>query len=300
MSTSNLRDRDFGATLGTRLGWSVISPAAIIVLVFFVTPILYFLKFSLETPSQTQISTPTLTFENFQEFFASAYYVHTLIRTIIIAVCSTLFALILALPVANLITRSGPRVKSLLIIATVFPLLVGNVVRSIGWVALLGYDGVVNNVLLDLGFISEPLSLLHTPVTVGIAISSVVLPIMVLTLQASMESIAPSSEQAALSLGARPARVFRQITFPQMMPGVVAGTSLVFVLCINSYATPLLVGGSQVPMLAPAIYSAITTTNNWPFGAAMATILLVVCLTVVMLYGRLVGRAFDAWRKETR
>lgn len=300
MVSSKVRSRDVGATIGTRLGWSIISPAGIIVLVFFVAPILYFLRFSLETPSRTQIAVPEFTFDNFGEFFASPYYVQTLLRTIIIALCATILTLLLALPVAILITRSKPRLKSVLIIATVFPLLVGNVVRSIGWAALLGYNGAVNSALVKLGIIDTPLSLLHTPITVGIAISSVVIPIMVLTLQASMESIAPATEQAALSLGARPMRVFRQITFPQMMPGVIAGTSLVFVLCINSYATPILVGGSQVPMLAPAIYNAITQSNNWPFGAAMAVILLVVCLTVVILYGWLISRIFEVWRKESR
>lgn len=295
-----MKKQDVGATMERRLGWAIISPAAIIVLVFFVAPVLYFLRFGFETPSQTQIAVPGFTLDNFGDFFESTYYVDTLIRTIIIAACSTVLCLILALPVANLITRSGRKTKALLIIATVFPLLVGNVVRSIGWVALLGYDGAVNSVFVGLGIVDEPLELLHSPVTVGLAISSVVLPIMVLTLQASMESISPATEQAALSLGARPMQVFRQITFPQMMPGVIAGTSLVFVLCMNSYATPLLVGGSQVPMLAPAIYSAITTTNNWPFGAAMAAILLVVCLTVIVLYGRLLSRIFESWRKESR
>lgn len=295
-----MKKKDVGATVERKIGWAIIAPAAIIVLVFFVAPVLYFLRFGFETPSQTQISIPGFTFDNFGDFFESSFYVGTLVRTIIIALCSTVLCLVLALPVANLITRSSRRVKSLLIIATVFPLLVGNVVRSIGWVALLGYDGAVNSALIALGVVDEPLELLHSPVTVGIAITSVVLPIMVLTLQASMEAVSPATEQAALSLGARPMRVFRQITFPQMMPGVIAGTSLVFVLCMNSYATPLLVGGSQVPMLAPAIYSAITTSNNWPFGAAMATILLVVCVTVIVLYGRLLSRIFDAWRKESR
>ncbi|MCW4456840.1 ABC transporter permease [Microbacterium sp. MPKO10] len=300
MVAKEMNKQDVGATVERKVGWAVITPAAIIVLVFFITPVLYFLRIGFETPSQSQISVPGFTLNNFGEFFQSAFYVHTLIRTVLIALCSTALCLVLALPVANLITRSSRKVKSLLIIATVFPLLVGNVVRSIGWVALLGYDGAVNSILIALGVVEEPLELLHSPVTVGIAITSVVLPIMVLTLQASMEAVSPATEQAALSLGAPPMRVFRQITFPQMMPGVVAGTSLVFVLCMNSYATPLLIGGSQVPMLAPAIYSAITTTNNWPFGAAMATTLLVVCLTVIVLYGRLLSRIFETWRKEPR
>lgn len=289
-----------GDTLTRRSGWAVISPAAIIVLIFFVVPIVYFLRFSFETPSTTEFAVPTFTVKNFGDFFSSSYYVHTLIRTLVIAVAATALTLVLAIPVAHLIVLCGPKLKSAMIIATVFPLLVGNVVRSIGWVAILGYNGVVNTVLLKLHLITAPLQMLHSPVTVGIAISSVVVPIMVLTLQASMEALDPATERAALSLGSRPFRTFVTVTMPQIIPGIIAGTSLVFVLCLNSYSTPLLVGGSQVPMLAPAIYTAITTNNNWPFGAAMAAILLVLCLIVVVLYGWLVRRLFEAWRKETR
>ena len=297
-ASANRKKGVVGTVLTRRSGWVVISPAAIIVLIFFVAPIGYFLRFSFEMPSSTEFAIPTFTVENFGDFFASAFYVHTLIRTLVIAVASTVLTLLLAVPVARLIVMSGPKMKSALIIATVFPLLVGNVVRSIGWVALLGYNGVVNTVLLEVHLISEPLSLLHSPVTVGLAISSVVVPIMVLTLQASMEAVDPAAERAAQSLGSRPLRAFMTVTIPQIMPGIIAGTSLVFVLCLNSYATPLLVGGSQVPMLAPQIYSAITTNNNWPFGAAMAAILLTLCVVVVVLYGWLVRRLFETWRKE--
>ncbi len=300
MARTDARGVGTGDTLTRRTGWAVISPAAIVVLVFFVGPVVYFLRFSFETPSATEFAIPTFTVKNFSDFFTDSYYVHTLIRTLLIAVASTLLTLVLAVPVARLIATCGPKMKSVLIIATVFPLLVGNVVRSIGWVAILGYNGVVNTVLVRAHLIDDPVDLLHSPITVGIAISSVVVPIMVLTLQASMEALDPAVERAALSLGSRRFRAFVTVTLPQIVPGIIAGTSLVFVLCLNAYATPLLVGGSQVPMLAPEIYSSITTNNNWPFGAAMAAILLVLCLVVVVLYGWLVRRWFEGWRRESR
>lgn len=300
MPRTNGRALAAGDTLTRRAGWAVISPAAIVVLIFFVGPIVYFLRFSFETPSATEFAIPTFTVQNFSDFFTDSYYVRTLIRTLLIAIASTAVTLVLAVPVARLIVTCGPRMKSVLIIATVFPLLVGNVVRSIGWVAILGYNGVVNTLLVKFHLASAPLDLLHSPVTVGVAISSVVVPIMVLTLQASLEAVDPATERAALSLGSRHFRAFRTVTLPQIVPGIIAGTSLVFVLCLNAYATPLLVGGSQVPMLAPEIYSSITTDNNWPFGAAMASVLLVLCLLVVVLYGSLARRLFEAWRKESR
>lgn len=279
-----------------RIGWLLVVPAAVLTVVFFVAPLLYFLRFSFGRPSQTAFAEPVFTLENFIRFFASDYHLGALLRTLLVAAASTLLALLLALPVAYLITKISGRAKALLIIATVFPLLVGNVVRSIGWVALLGYTGVVNTVLTGIGLLAEPAELLRTSTTVTVAITSVVLPLMVLTLQASLESVDPATERAALDLGAPPLRAFRQVVLPQILPGITAGTSLVFVLCINAYATPRLVGGAQVPMLAPVIYDTLTADNNWPFGASMAALLLVASLAVTMVYGWLLRRQFEAWR----
>jgi putative spermidine/putrescine transport system permease protein len=279
-----------------RTGWLLVMPAAVVTVVFFVAPLVYFLRFSFERPSRTAFSEPVFTLENFARFFASPFHVGALTRTLLVAAAATVLALLLALPVAYLITKASARTKALLIILTVFPLLVGNVVRSIGWVALLGYSGVVNTVLTAVGLLDAPVELLRTATTVTVAITSVVLPLMVLTLQASLESVDPNTERAALDLGARPLRVFRQIVLPQIVPGIAAGTSLVFVLCINAYATPRLVGGAQVPMLAPVVYDTISSDNNWPFGASMAALMLVVSLAVVLLYGRLLRRQFEGWR----
>jgi putative spermidine/putrescine transport system permease protein len=283
-------------TLDRRTGWLLVMPAAVITVVFFVAPLVYFLRFSFERPSRTAFSEPVFTLENFARFFASPFHVGALTRTLLVAAAATVLALLLALPVAYLITKASARTKALLIILTVFPLLVGNVVRSIGWVALLGYSGVVNTVLTAVGLLDAPIELLRTATTVTVAITSVVLPLMVLTLQASLESVDPNTERAALDLGARPLRVFRQIVLPQIVPGIAAGTSLVFVLCINAYATPRLVGGAQVPMLAPVVYDTISSDNNWPFGASMAALMLVVSLAVVLLYGGLLRRQFEGWR----
>jgi putative spermidine/putrescine transport system permease protein len=250
-----------------------------------------------ERPSPTSFSEPDFSLENFAHFFSSGYHTGAMWRTLVVAFASTLIALVLALPVAYVIARSRPSVKALLIILTVFPLLVGNVVRSIGWVTVFGYSGVVNTVGVRTGLLAEPVDLLHTAPTVTVAISSVVLPLMVLTLYASLESVDTSTELAAADLGARPARAFRQVVLPQIVPGILAGTTLVFVLCVNAYATPRLVGGAQVAMMAPVIYDTIAADNNWPFGASMAVLLLLVTLTVVVVYGTLLRRQLEGWRR---
>lgn len=283
--------------LERRYGWLLVAPAVLLTVLFFVLPIGYFLRFSLMRPSRQELAEPAFTFGSFGDFFGNSFYREILIRTVLIALAATVLALALALPVAYWITKSGGWMKGTLIILTVFPLLVGNVVRSIGWVAIFGYSGVINSVLTKANIVDEPIDMLHSEITVTVAIASVVLPIMVLTLYASMESVDPATERAALSLGARPVRAFRQVVLPQIVPGIVAGTSLVFVLCMNAYSTPLLVGGGQVQMLAPQIYSTITADNNWPFGASMAVLLLAVSLTVIICYGWLLRRQFEGWRR---
>lgn len=285
--------------LDRRFGWLLIGPAVLTTLVFFVLPIGYFLRFSFMKPSLREMAEESFTVGSFVRFFESSYYVGTLVRTLVIALVATIVALVLALPVAYWISKSSGWVKGVLIVATVFPLLVGNVVRSIGWVAIFGYSGVVSNVLAKTGLTDGPIDMLHSPVTVTVAIASVVLPIMVLTLYASLEAVDPATERAALSLGATPLRAFRQVVLPQVIPGIIAATSLVFVLCMNSYSTPLLIGGSQVPMLAPEIYAAITNDNNWPFGASMAVLLLIASLIVVIFYGWLLRRQFEGWRRAS-
>jgi putative spermidine/putrescine transport system permease protein len=291
---------DFGATLPRRYGRAAAAPAVIAVVLFFIAPLVYFLRYSLQTPTQAGFANPTFTFENFAQFFSDPYYTAALLRTVIIAAAATVLTLILALPAARMISKSSSRAKSWLIIGAVFPLLVGSVIRSIGWVALLGYSGVVNSALTATGIIKAPIQMLQSPITVTIAIASVVLPVMILVLQSSMESVAPATERAAMSLGARPTRVFWQVTVPQIVPGIITGTTLTFVMCLNAYATPLLVGSNRVPMLAPIIYSSITVSNNWPFGAVVATILLVLCLATVVLVGWFLRSTLDSWRKAER
>jgi putative spermidine/putrescine transport system permease protein len=301
-STAEARDgtvgntTDLGATLSRRAGRAAIAPATIAVIIFFLAPLLYFLRYSLETPTQAGFAKPTFSLDSFVTLFTQSYYTDAIVRTIVIALCSTLLTLILALPTAYMVAKSGPRAKSWLIIGCVFPLLVGSVIRSIGWAALLGYTGLVNKVLTVTRIIPEPIQLLQSPVTIAIAIASVVIPTMILILHSSMESVDPGTERAGLSLGARPGKVFWQISIPQIMPGIITGTSLVFVMCLNAYATPVLVGSSRVPMLAPIVYQSITVTNNWPLGAATATLLLAICLLVVILFGWLVRRRFERWR----
>jgi putative spermidine/putrescine transport system permease protein len=272
------------------------APALVVVVIGLIIPLAYFLRYMLAETGGTGEPLSGFTFGNVVELFTHDYYRETILRTFGIAAGSTILTLVLGLAVAKLIADArSKRLKTFLIIATVFPMLVGNVIRAIGWVALLGYSGVVNSMLVSLGLLDASIELLKTPVTVAIAITSVELPIMVMVLHASMELVGNDTTKAAQSLGAGPLRTFVGVTLPQIIPGLITGVSLVFVESVNSYATPLLVGGSQVPMIAPEIYSSITRANDWPLAAAMAAVTLLLSVIVLVAYARILGRSHARW-----
>jgi putative spermidine/putrescine transport system permease protein len=158
--------------------------------------------------------------------------------------------------------------------------------------ALLGRDGAINAFLGWLGIIDEPLTLLYTEGAVVVGIVAVVAPYMILTLAAVIEGIPRQVEEAAANLGAAPLTTFRRVVLPLAMPGVVAGSVLVFILCMNAYATPVLLGGPQFKMMAPAVYDQFVRGTNWPFGAALAFILLVVTLALTLFGSAVVGRRY--------
>jgi putative spermidine/putrescine transport system permease protein len=266
-----------------RQGWAagagMAFPASIVVLLIVVVPILMLFRYSFNRFAAAQM-TAAFTLENYVKFFADPYYRHVFFTTFGIAALCTVLALVLGFPVAYFLARTQSRFKSLLIILLVFPLLVGNVVRSAGWMVILGNAGVVNSILRGLHLIHDPIRLLYTPSAVVVGTTAVVLPYFVLSLQSVLEGIDFSVEEAAQNLGAGFFTTFRRIVLPIAAPGVAAGTVLVFILCMNAYATPVLLGGTGLTMMAPALYDQITKGSNWPFGSAIALVL--VCATLVM------------------
>jgi putative spermidine/putrescine transport system permease protein len=163
----------------------------------------------------------------------------------------------------------------------VLPLFVGNAVRAAGWMTLFGNRGFLNWSLQKLGLTDAPIEIMFTTTAVIVGIIAVNLPFMVLTLQATIESIDRATEEAAFSLGARPSTMFRRVLLPLAMPGIIAGASLTFILGMNAYATPVLLGGPKFKMMSPLIYGQFQL-NNWPFGAAVAFILMTTTLLITI------------------
>jgi putative spermidine/putrescine transport system permease protein len=262
----------------------LMGPTTIIVTLMFLLPLIIFLRSSLNEFVPGQFMKSAWTLESFQNFLTDPYYLNILWRTFYISLSSTLLSLVLGFPVAYFLVRTKSKRKSIIIMLIVFPLLVGNMIRNVGWIALFSGSGLVNRWMMSIGLIQEPMQILQTPFSVIIAITNVVLPYMVLTLQSVLERIDPALEEAAYDLGASRWTVMKSIVLPLGMPGILAGTLFVFVLSMNSYTTPLVIGGPKVQMMAPALYSQITQASNWPMGAAMALILIVFTLALSLAY----------------
>jgi len=267
-------------------GWTataLLTPATIFVAISLFAPLAILFRYSLnEFIPAKKLMVEALTLANYVKFFTDPYYTAILGTTVKISVLVTVVCLVLGFPLAYVVARTQSRWKHLLIILIVLPLFVGNSVRAAGWMVVFGSKGFVNATLMGIGLIDRPLEIMFTENAVIIGIIAVNLPFMVLSLQSVIEGIDRAVEEAAFSLGAPPATMFRRVLWPLAMPGILAGTILTFILAMNAYATPFLLGGPLFKMMAPLVYNQFTQQTNWPFGGAIAFVLMAVTLALTL------------------
>ncbi|MDT8343526.1 MAG: ABC transporter permease [Thermohalobaculum sp.] len=261
---------------------SLVGPAAFMTVLGLVLPVLLLLRYSLNLYDPRELMIVTVSPANYVKFFTDSYYLDVFFTTVWVAMFCTLVCLIMGFPLAYVLARTQTRFKNILIILVVMPLFVGNAVRAAGWMTLFGSQGFLSITLMDLGLASGPTELMFTTQAVIIGIIAVNLPFMVLTLQSVIEGIDRAMEEAAFSLGAAPMTMFRRVLWPLALPGIIAGTILTFILGMNAYATPVLLGGPKFKMMAPLVFGQFQL-NNWPFGAAVAFILMITTLSLTAL-----------------
>jgi putative spermidine/putrescine transport system permease protein len=271
---------------------SLVGPATIFVAAGLLIPIAILFRYSLNDVGQYKQMIEAVTASNYLRFFSDAYYTNVLGRTLRVAVICTIVCLLLGFPLAYVLARMQSHWKNWLIMLVVLPLFVGNAVRAAGWMALFGSKGVVNSSLLQIGAISVPIEIMYTEAAVVIGIIAVNLPFMVLTLQSVIEGIDRAVEEAAFSLGANPLAMFKRVLWPLALPGVLAGTILTFILAMNAYATPVLLGGPRFVMMGPLVYNQFVQQNNWPFGAAVSFVLMTATIVLTVTANLLVQRRY--------
>jgi putative spermidine/putrescine transport system permease protein len=227
---------------------------------------------------------------NYADLATDPLFHEALGRTFRIAAATTAVCLLVGVPEAWIIHRMSPRWRGFMLLLVVGPLLVSVVVRTFGWMVLLGTNGLVNQALLALGVPGAPFRMMFTEFAVVLGLVHVMVPLVVLAVWASLGRLDPALARAAESLGAGRITVFRRVVLPNVMPGVLAGALMVFCLSASAFATPAMLGGRRLKVVSSMAYNEFLNTLNWPLGAAIATLLLAAVLSATLLWTRFVER----------
>jgi putative spermidine/putrescine transport system permease protein len=266
----------------------LLAPALLVNFAVFLAPMLNLAALSFREARPGGSIGTRFTLSTWQSLIEDPYYLELVTGSIGLAVPVTIATLLAAYPLALFIHRASPRWRSLLVVACVSPLLVSAVVRTYGWMVILGDSGLVAAAIRAFGM--KPPRMVFNTAGVAIALVEILMPTMILCLLAGFGRLSAALEEAAASLGAPPFRVFLRVVLPLSLPGVLLGCLLAFVLTVSSFITPKLLGGGRVILLATEIYDQAIVTLNWPVAAALSVLSLAVFGAALMLYGRLLRR----------
>ncbi|MCQ6561287.1 ABC transporter permease [Paenibacillus mendelii] len=271
--------------------WILLTPSLLFMGIFLILPFLLLLILSFHDVDKYMNTLSTFSLSQYIEVFTSPFYLGTIRSTLWVALLTTVICIVLAYPAAYLLVRSPNQgTRTMFYILLVSPLLTSVVIRTFAWIVILAQNGLVNEVLMKLHLINQPLTLLWNMNAVIIAYVQVMLPFAVLPIATSLGEIAPNLRQASMILGAGRLRTFVKVTLPLTIPGMISGAVIVFSLAAGSYITPLLVGGRLQPFLPLSIYQQVMQVSNLPLGAAMSLTLLLFVGIVVGVLGWILKR----------
>ncbi|WP_346357102.1 ABC transporter permease [Bosea sp. (in: a-proteobacteria)] len=268
-------------------------PALLVFAALLVTPLAMIAGLSFQAFDLNTGQIGGFTLGNYADTLGDPYYHTIFLRTVGIALATTAICILIGAPEAYFLSRMRAPWRSIFLIVTLSPLLISVVVRTLGWALLFGRNGVINQVLAALGLASGPIPMLYTVQGVVIALVHVAVPFMVISVWAALQRLDPKVIQAASSLGASEFTIFRRIVLPQVIPGILSGSLIVFALAASAFATPAIIGGRQLKVVATATYDEFLGTLNWPLGAAIAIVLLIVNAAIMLTYNRIVERRYQ-------
>ena len=274
-------------------GWSpglaaLLAPATIWLGLFFMVPLLFILAYSFGTSGVYGGITLGFNPGNYLKVF-DPLYLEIVIRSFFIAGLTTLICFLLGYPLAYFIVFKGRRWRNALILLVMVPFWTSLLIRAYAWVVILGGNGIANRSLQFLGITDEPLTLIFTPQAVLMGMTYSYLPFMILPIYAALEKFDVRLKEAAKDLGAGRWQTFLRVTFPLSMPGVIAGSILVFIPSAGEFVIPDLLGGSRTVMTGNLIQNQFLQARDWAFGSALAVLLAVLLLGAIMFYVRRVG-----------
>ena len=276
-------------------------------LLFFVVPFLIVLKLSfsealLAMPpyapllawTHERVLSIQLHLANYHFLFTDALYLDSFLYSLKVAAVSTLLCLLLGYPMALGITRAAPERRNLLLMLVILPFWTSFLLRVYAWIGLLKDDGLINNLLMSVHLIAQPIAMVNTSFAVYVAIVYSYLPFMVLPLYSNLEKHDRSLLEAAADLGAPPWKVFMRVTWPLSIPGVVAGALLVFIPAVGEYVIPSLVGSANQIMIGRVLSDEFFENRDWPVASAVAILILIVLLGPIILFQRYRSRELEA------
>jgi putative spermidine/putrescine transport system permease protein len=230
---------------------------------------------------------------NYLEVLSDPYYHEIFLRTLGLALGTTFLCAVFGVPETLILSRMRSPWRGLFLVVILAPLLVSVVVRTLGWAILMDNEGLINQALLALGIVHEPVRLAFTMTGVVVALTHVLIPFMVISVWASLQKLDPQVAQAGLSLGASGVTVMRRVILPQILPGILSGSIIVFALSASAFATPAILGGRRLKVASTAAYDEFLSTLNWPLGATIVLFLLVANIVIILGCNRLVERRFQ-------
>ncbi|MAR19654.1 MAG: ABC transporter permease [Rhodobacteraceae bacterium] len=227
--------------------------------------------------------------ENYERMLKSKSYIRIFITTFKISFLTTLICALLGYPLTYFMSQLSRKWAGICMIGVLIPFWTSLLVRTYAWLVLLQRKGLINNIAIDLGFISEPIKFVHNTSGTLIGMAHIMLPFLILPLYANMRAIDKDCLKAAANLGATPTRAFWTVFFPLSIPGLLAGLFIVFVICLGFYVTPAVLGGGKVIMAAMKISSNIELYFSWGAASALGVVLLVVTMLILYIASKLVS-----------
>ena len=264
-------------------------------LVFFLAPFAIILKISFAdpliaqppfTPLLDENGIPRVTFDNYTFLLTDKLYIVTYLKSVFMAAVATILCLMIGFPMAYGIARAETSTRNILLLLIILPFWISFLLRVFAWMGLLNNYGVINNVLLWLGIIEQPLQLIYTDLAIYLGLVYSYLPFMVLPLYATLERMDPDLVEASQDLGASPSQAFRDITWPLARPGVIAGCLLVFIPAMGEYVIPYLLGGPESLMIGRVLFDEFFVNRDWPLASSVAIVLLMLLVAPIVFLQR--------------
>jgi len=275
-------------------------------LLFFLTPFGIILKISFADPlvavppftamfdwSAAGLDKIQITFDNYIFLFEDNFYGIIYLSSIKIAAVATVLCLLLGYPMAYFIARQRPALRNLLLLAVILPFWISFLLRVYAWMGLLNNHGVINNALMALGIIDQPLPLIYNDFAVYVGLVYSYLPFMILPLYANLERLDLNLHDAAADLGARRWQVFVDVTLPMSIPGIIAGCLLVFIPASGEFIIPALLGGSDTLMIGRILWDEFFINRDWPVASAVSVVLLLILVLPMIWFQRLESRQVE-------